>query len=100
MLCGQVESQNGRTVQAIPSLRRALELDPELAMARKTLLQCLMANERFEEALPHARLLAGTDLDDASVSATHGFLAELAEQPEEAVEAYVRAVRFDSSRFR
>jgi len=98
LLCGQVESQRGRNIEAIASLRRALQLDPDLGMARKTLLQCLMTEERYQEALPHARLLAGTDLDDASVSASHGFLAELADHPEEAVDAYVRAIQFDGSR--
>jgi len=98
LLCGQLEHRRGQNVLAIPSLRRALELDPDLLMARKTLLQCLMDCERYQEALSQARLLAGTEVDDASVAATHGMLAESADHPEEAVKAYVRAIQFDGSR--
>lgn len=98
LLCGQLEHLRGQNAQAIPSLRRALELEPDLLMARKTLLQCLMDCERYQEALPQARRLAGTEVDDAGVAATHGMLAESADLTEEAVKAYVRAIQFDGSR--
>lgn len=98
LLYGQVLYHRGERAAAIGPLERASALDPQNGLALKMLVLANAALDRPEAALAAARQLAGRPEEDAVAAGLHGVLAEDAGLPEEAVEAYERAVRLDATR--
>ena len=93
LLVGQVLFNLQRHEEARAALARSLELDPDNRLTRKMMVLCLHALGRDREALDRAReLVAGGPLD-AETAALHGEMAETVGLVDEAVAAYVEAVR-------
>lgn len=93
---GAARRSAGKLEPAEAALRRAIALQPDLAEARRNLVNLLIGVGRLEDAVTELRL-ATTEIVTAEAPARLGDLLNHMQRPAEAVDAYAEALRRDGS---
>jgi tetratricopeptide (TPR) repeat protein len=99
LVYGQALYQAGKVELSLAPLRQATALAPANPAPLRSLVLSLIALDRLDEALRQARRLDDLPHADAAASQMHGELAARAGAIDEAVAAYLRAMRKDQNRF-
>jgi len=95
---GQLLFNEGDYATAKIAFGRAVAADSSYAYGLKMAVLTDMARQEYRAALPLARRLATLPDEDAEGAAAHGSIAEHLGLYDEAVAAYLRSVRLDSTR--
>jgi tetratricopeptide (TPR) repeat protein len=90
-------ANEGRTDDAVVSLRRAVDLDPYNAGAQRLLARALVERGSAEAALEHHRRMLQFVPPDPDTLVNYGFLAMQAGGTDEAIDAWRKAVAIDDA---
>ncbi len=92
---GALQFQEGLKDASFESFRGCLQVDSTYATALEMMARLHAERSEFEDGIAYSRRLAGRPEETAVAASVHGFLAEQVGQPQEAIEAYQRALRLE-----
>lgn len=97
---GRKQLETGETEVAAAAWRQAVQVNPANAVPRDALLNYLTAQQRFDEAYALTQASLRYSPKDANLLVNHGILANQMGHPEEALEAWRKALSLDPSQTR
>jgi tetratricopeptide (TPR) repeat protein len=96
-LAMQKERRAGNIPQAVGSLEKAIEIDPESSYLRRELATLLLQNKEEDRALEVLDELLAKTPDDAKALILYGGIQQLRKQNEAAMRVYERVIAIDPS---
>ena len=89
------ERKAGKHEEAIAALRRAIEINPQNVALQQACARAMLEDGRYQDAYEHYARMLKLFPQDEDALINYGLLAGRLGHPEQAVEAWEKAIRFD-----